>query len=236
MPPPPDGGERHILLGRRIVPYKLTRSSRRTLGLSIDQRGLRVGAPRSTSLSEIERFIVKNGDWVLRKLDEWQAGQIAPLVVRDGSVLPVLGEPHEVRVITGANRSRWEQGRLVLEARPDADLRLLARRALQRRALDCFTARVQEYAPRVGRPAPRVALSSAQTRWGSCSMRSGIRLNWRLVHFRIALVDYVAVHELAHLLHMNHSAQFWSVVEHVLPDYRRARDELKRLAATCPQI
>ncbi|MEW5890880.1 MAG: M48 family metallopeptidase, partial [Pseudomonadota bacterium] len=62
------------------------------------------------------------------------------------------------------------------------------------------------------------------------------RLNWRLIHFRLDLIDYVAVHELAHLVHMNHSARFWSVVEGVFPGYRQARDELKKLAAACPQL
>ncbi len=238
LPPAPEARERHILLGRRIVAYQLTRSSRRTLGLTIDQRGLRVGAPRHAAIAEIEGFIAKNAAWVLKKLDEWQsAAQPAQLVVRDGAWLPVLGEEHQVRVVPGANRSRWEERRLVLEARIDADLRLLARRALQRRALECFTARVAAYAPRIiGRPLPPVALSNAQTRWGSCSLQSGIRLNWRLIHFRLELIDYVAVHELAHLVHMNHSPRFWSVVEGVFPAYRQAREELKQLAATCPQL
>lgn len=237
LPPAPEARERHIVLGGTLVAYKLVRSRRRTVGMTIDQRGLRVGAPRSATLADIESFITKNGAWVLRKLREWQGAQRAPvIVVRDGGSVPVLGEEHVLSVVQGRNRARWEHRRLILEARADADLRALARKALQRRALECFGERLAHYAPRVGRGTPRLALSNAQTRWGSCSFATGVRLNWRLIHFRLPLVDYVVVHELAHLAEMNHSPRFWSLVEAVLPDYRDARAELKWLAATCPQL
>ena len=83
-------------------------------------------------------------------------------------------------------------------------------------------------------PLPRLTLSAARTRWGSCSLRSGIRLNWRLIHFPLHVIDYVVAHELAHLREMNHSPRFWSVVGQLYSDYRAARDELKALAAHCP--
>ncbi|NCV71165.1 MAG: M48 family peptidase, partial [Betaproteobacteria bacterium] len=71
----------------------------------------------------------------------------------------------------------------------------------------------------------RWQLSSARTRWGSCNAKSVIRLNWRLIHKDPMLIDYVVVHELAHLKELNHSPRFWAIVESVLPDYR----ERKRL-------
>jgi len=140
-----------------------------------------------------------------------------------------------VRVEPGANRVRWMGDILVLQARPDADLRHLAERALRKRALEVFTERMAVYGLMVDRPIPPLALSSAHTRWGSCS-QTGIRLSWRLIHFPLWLIDYVVVHELAHLVEMNHSSRFWAVVESMYPNYRAARDELKRLAPVCPQI
>lgn len=96
--------------------------------------------------------------------------------------------------------------------------------------------RAAHHAAQLQRPLPRVALSNAQTRWGSCSEKSGIRLSWRLIHAPPRLLDYVVAHEMAHLVEMNHSPRFWKVVERLCPDYRAARDELRRLAATCPQL
>jgi predicted metal-dependent hydrolase len=234
---PPAEQTRHIQLGTRIVDYRLIRSSRRTLGMTIDQRGLRVGASPRTSLADIERFLRHNAASVLKKLDEWHGhGQARHLAICDGALIPVLGEECVVRIEPGANRVRWVGHTLILQARPDADLRQLARRALRDRALEVFGERVAHYAARLQRPLPRVALSNAQTRWGSCSEKTGIRLSWRLIHAPPRLLDYVVAHEMAHLVEMNHSPRFWKVVERLCPDYRSARDELRRLAATCPQI
>lgn len=234
---PPAAQTRHIQLGTRIVDYRLIRSSRRSLGMTIDQRGLRVGASPRTSLADIERFLRQNAAWVLKKLDEWHGhGQARHLAVCDGARIPLLGGECVVRIEPGADRVRWAGHTLILQARPAADLRQLARRALRERALDLFAERVAHYAAVLNRPLPRVALSNAQTRWGSCSEKTGIRLSWRLIHAPPRLIDYVVAHEMAHLVEMNHSPRFWKVVERLCPDYRAVRDELRRLAATCPQL
>ena len=73
----------------------------------------------------------------------------------------------------------------------------------------------------------RLALSSAQTRWGSASADGSIRLNWRLVHLPMSTIDYVVAHELAHLRHMDHSPRFWDVVRSVMPDYEVVRSGLR---------
>jgi predicted metal-dependent hydrolase len=91
-------------------------------------------------------------------------------------------------------------------------------------------------AAQLGQPLPPLALSAARTRWGSCSVRSGIRLNWRLIHLPPELIDYVIAHETAHLIEMNHSPRFWAVVETLHPDWRTSRQELKRLGAALPLI
>ena len=87
----------------------------------------------------------------------------------------------------------------------------------------------------MGLQEPPLTLSSARTRWGSCSLKSGIRLNWRLIHFPLAVLDYVVIHELAHLREMNHSRRFWAVVAEACPEYRTRREQLKALANHCPQ-
>ncbi|MGI4855859.1 MAG: M48 family metallopeptidase [Janthinobacterium lividum] len=94
-----------------------------------------------------------------------------------------------------------------------------------------FAERLALHAPRVGVRFKAFALSSAKTRWGSCTSAGNIRLNWRLVHFPLDVLDYVVIHELAHLREMNHSPRFWAVVEGVMPDYQRLRALLKQPAA-----
>lgn len=232
--------EAHIVLAGRLVAYTLRRDRRR-LAMRIDERGLSVGAPRFLPHAEIERFIRAHGEWVLAKLDEF-AARVAPrhLPIRDGAHLPVLGENVRVRVTAGANRGYWqrhaESEELWLAARPQADLARLARRALQRRAIEHFAPRLARMAKRLDLPPPPLALSSARTRWGSCSAISGIRLNWRLIHLPAELIDYVIAHEAAHLVEMNHGPRFWALVERLFPDWRAARAELKRQGALLPLV
>lgn len=237
LPRPESGNRRHIHLGACIVDYRLIRSRRRSIGMIIDHRGLRVGAPHAVALADIEAFLRSNAKWVLRKLDEWRYVQHPrQLFVRDGATLPLLGVEWRIRVIGGINRVRFDEPEVVLEARRTADLRPLLMRGLRVRALDLFRERLVQYAPSVGCAPPPLVLSNAQTRWGSCSEKTGIRLNWRLIHLPLRLIDYVVAHELAHLVEMNHSPRFWSVVERLYPDYAAARAELKVHASAMPQF
>jgi len=232
--PPPEARTRQLLIGGRIVDYRLKTGARR-LSMTIDERGLRIGAPRRIALTEIEAFVQGHGDWVLKKLGELaHASRPRHLTIKDGARLPLLGGDAEVRVLPGANRVRWIADILVLEARPEADLALLATRALQKRALTHFAGRLTHFTGQLDLAAPKLGLSSAHTRWGSCSRQGGIRVNWRLIHLPAHLGDYVVAHEVAHLLEMNHSRRFWDVVGSVYPDWKAARAELKQRATSLP--
>lgn len=236
-PATPAPRQRHVLVGPRIVAYELRQGDRRRLSLRIDERGLRVGSPRNLSIADIEAFICSHGEWVVAKLDEYAIRHVRRhLAIRDGQKLPVLGDETLVRVGTGNNRFRWTEDALELAARADADLDALARRALKARALEIFTERLIHFAPRMGHDVPALGLSSARTRWGSCSRETGIRLNWRLIHLPLELVDYVVVHELAHLTEMNHSRRFWVEVGRGCPDWQARRRALQQRGAEIPII
>jgi predicted metal-dependent hydrolase len=98
---------------------------------------------------------------------------------------------------------------------------------LQGEAKRLFGERLAIYAEKLGVNYRAYALSSAATRWGSCSSDGKIRLNWRLIHFPLSIIDYVVAHELAHLREMNHSPRFWETVESIFPEFREARQTLK---------
>ena len=98
---------------------------------------------------------------------------------------------------------------------------------LMRQAKAVFIARLNEFAPPIGVQWRKLTLSSASTRWGSASTSGSIRLNWRLIHFSQAIIDYVVVHELSHLQVMDHSPRFWATVRAVLPNYAQLRSQLK---------
>jgi predicted metal-dependent hydrolase len=98
---------------------------------------------------------------------------------------------------------------------------------LMRQAKALFVERLNHYAPQLGVQWQRVSLSSAATRWGSASANGAIRLNWRLVHHKRDVIDYVVAHELSHLRVMDHSPRFWETVQSVMPDYAQRRRILK---------
>jgi len=231
---------RLIRLGERDIAVLLRRSARRTFALQIDERGVRVSVPQLARESDIERFVAGNGRWLLDKLAarrERHAEQLFEPV--DGAGFSVLGELCRLRLEAGGRRGRWRAApdgveELVLD--PAQEPRTAMIRALRKRALTWFSERVAEYCFRSRRPVPPVRLSSARTRWGSCSAGSGIRLHWRLIHLPPALIDYVVAHEVAHLTEMNHSPRFWAVVDSLYPGWKAAREALRKAALTLPII
>lgn len=238
-PSPRDGELRRLVLGERVVHYTLRRGRRRSIGLTIDQRGLRVGAPARATLAEIETLIRKHADWVAKHLDTWRLKQVPPAVgIESGAVIPVQGLPRSLRIEpAGRDSFLWDtQGHLVLlSARPDHRVALLER-ALHQRAREVFSERLHLYAPKLGVIVPPMHLSNARTRWGSCSRRTGIRLHWRLIHAPLDLIDYVVCHELAHLREMNHTVRFWAEVEKIYPNWQAARKALRGFADTLPRF
>lgn len=226
-----------IRLGARDVIYLLKRSARRSFALQVDHRGVRVAVPWLATQAEIDRFIRDHGDWLLEKL----AARTPPptLNITDGASIPLLGEACRLRLGDSARGSRWRRGldgieELVLPATSDVRKSLV--RALRARALPWFGERVAEFCFRLGRPVPPVRLTSARTRWGSCSSRGGIRLHWRLIHLPPELIDYVVAHEVAHLAEMNHSPRFWAVVAGLYPDWKAARLRLREAGRELPVI
>ncbi|MBL8429166.1 MAG: M48 family metallopeptidase [Dechloromonas sp.] len=239
MPPitPPEPA-RSIVIGGLPVAYQLRRSQRRTIGLTVDHRGLRVGAPTRARIGDIETLIHEHGQWVLDKLAAWRdrPAQVK-LAITNGTVLSILGEPLTV-AFTDVGRNRWQFGPGTLYLRPDGThpASELLEKALREKARTVFTERLAVHAPLIGVATPPLRLSSARTRWGSCSHRGGIALNWRLVLMPLAIVDYVVCHELAHLREMNHSPRFWAEVEKLCPDWRQLRLELRQLAPNLPRL
>jgi predicted metal-dependent hydrolase len=107
---------------------------------------------------------------------------------------------------------------------------------LKTQALASLTPRAAHYAAHLDVAPPLVALSNARSQWGVCTEDGTIRLSWRLVHLEPALADYVVAHEVAHLVEMNHSKRFWSLLAKLYPDWRRARHQLELAGASLPII
>lgn len=222
---------RRLALRERAVDYVLVRRrGRRGVGLKVDENGLTVSAPSTMPLARIESVVRDSESWVLRKVEEWSARQVPAVRWRDGAALPFLGDALVLRLHAAGRPGAEREGtELLVKAPPDAGepaIRSTVVGWYKRVALAFLSERVASLAERAGVAPPRVFLSSAMARWGSCNSRREVRLAWRLVKAPPALVDYVVCHELAHLRHMNHSRAFWAEVERQCPDYRALRRQL----------
>lgn len=233
--PPPAPEQRSIELSGQNIPYILKRSAgRRSVGLRIDHRGLTVSVPMQASDTWLHGVLREKADWVVDKLGSWQSRQTVTQNWADGEALPFRGETLRLRVVAGRRPSVTHSADVLTVQMVDPGNAAAIERAVtawyRRQAVLLFDECVAFYAERMGVSPKEVKLSSARTRWGSCTSRGVVRLNWRLVRLSLDLVDYVVVHELAHLREMNHSAAFWQVVESACPDYAERRKALKRHA------
>ncbi|HLX03189.1 MAG TPA: SprT family zinc-dependent metalloprotease [Trinickia sp.] len=236
-PPAPDGSRmRRLTINGRTLDYRLKRSSRRTIGFSIDGSGLSITAPRWVTLADIEVAIVEKERWIFAKLAEWQTRveqrALPRIDWKEGAQIPYLGKPVSLTLASphGALAFDAERASLALALPAHAEEQQIKDRVqgwLQGEAKRLFGERLAIYADKLGVNFRAYALSSAATRWGSCSSDGKIRLNWRLIHFPLSIIDYVVAHELAHLREMNHSPRFWQTVESIFPEFREARHTLK---------
>lgn len=220
-------------LGEGHVDYVLVRKrGRRGIAMKVDGSGLTVSAPSTMALARIEEFVRGNESWIVRKVAEWSSRRVPTIAWVEGAMLPWLGGALRLTLATAPRASARRLGDALLVTTRD-NLPESIRRATvawyRRVALEVLAPRVEAIARHAGVAPPRVFMSSAMARWGSCNSRREVRLAWRLVKAPADLVDYVICHELAHLRHMNHSAAFWAEVERLCPGHRELR---KRLFAT----
>lgn len=219
--------------GERIAFRIRTSARRRTLAVEIAAGGdVEIAAPAGCPHLIIQAFARQYAAWILRKRRELAAARARPQpVLADGARLPWLGQWLTLRLQDLERGCRVEciENNLWVPALGPERLRGVIEHWYRRSARVVALRRLAHFAPQVGRRPAALHIRGQRTRWGSCSARRVVSLNWRLTQAPIAFLDYVVVHELCHLLEPNHSARFWAAVERVLPDYRARRAGLARL-------
>ena len=221
------------IIGGRIVCYEL-RQCRRRLSIKIDDRGMRVSAPKSISSKTIHAFLEKNTEWILKQLSRFDQ-KPAPLVAKDGEIFSLLGSSFTLCLAKQKQKPFLSQENctLTLFIPKNQNPKKCFKKALMDFAKSYFTERVAHFSPKIQSTIPPIRLSSARTLWGSCSLKN-IRFNWRLIHLSEDIIDYVIAHELAHLKEMNHSKHFWAEVERLYPPWKQAEQNLHEKAAGIP--
>lgn len=214
---------------------RLIRSRRRTLSLEVRRdASLVVRAPLSLHESFIHDFIRKKAKWIFKKQQEFNVKgpqQSGCKPVREGEIFLRLGERHSLKMNAGRLRKvELKDGCLHLPHQKTKEAARLLEEWYRREALRLIAPRAASYAETRGLRYRSISITGARGRWGSCSSGGRLNFSWRLIQAPGEVVDYVVVHELAHLKHKNHSKKFWAEVAVMMPEYQMHEQWLKKNA------
>ena len=223
-----DAGE--IDLGHAVLPVTLRCDRRaRRLTLRLVPGGVRVTAPSRRHLRQARALVEQRRDWLAARLAE----RPTPVPFAYGTVLPVAGEAREVvRAPSARWAARLVPGRIETGGADEAGVARRVERLLRAEALASLTAASDGYAAALGLPPCPVAVRETRSRWGSCSSGGTLSYAWRLILAPPGVLAYVAAHECAHRVHLDHSPAFWSVVGRLRPGFRAEDAWLKRNGAS----
>ncbi len=216
--------------GNRTIDFEIRRSPRRkkTVEIAVRPGDVRVYAPADTPTDQLQGFVVDRGDWILERLDQAQAP--GNQGVQEGQLMPFLGRAlpvrHEESTTISGPAVRLEEDGFTVEVPPCLDDRERTHGITQAfvswynaRAWETVPETVDRWRPQLGQGTRfRVLIRDQRRRWGSCAHDGTLRFNWRVVMLAPPLIDYVVVHELAHLTIKGHPPEFHQRVADALPD------------------
>jgi len=214
-----------------MITYTLIRSNRKTLALHIKNGIVEARAPLHLSTKEIDKFVLSKDKWIKSKLSksiEIKAKRES-FKLQYGDKLTYRGNEYPIIAKTG-NRAGFENG--VFFMPPDLSsyhIKFTCECVYKLLARYDITQKVKHFSKLMNVKPIAIKINSAKTRWGSCSTRKTLNFSWRLIIADDDLIDYVIVHELAHMMQMNHSDKFYDIVEKMMPDYKSREKRLKEL-------
>jgi predicted metal-dependent hydrolase len=231
--------QRTISLHGTPLTYLLNNSARaKRVRISVSDAGVTLVLPVGLSIRDGEAFLLKNSDWVLQQLErrqKQQAKKSRPPLPKD--VLLLRGKPVRVEFVEEPGRlarARVEERSDHLYVHIPMGKKMVVPQVLDRWLRELARTEIQETVARLSarmHVSPKtVAIRDQRTRWGSCSSSGTLSFNWRLIMVPPAVMEYVAVHELAHMTVPNHSADFWHLVAQYYPAYKEARSWLRKNA------
>jgi predicted metal-dependent hydrolase len=236
----PPTEQRSITLQGRAIPYLLKETQRSTrIRISVSDVGVTLIIPSGYPIRDGENFLHRNADWVLQQLEKHQkrTAKTQRKTLPD-DVLLLRGIPTQVVVIEEPARKlrpRVDEAGGKLIIRIPVGAAGVVPTGLEGYLRDLATARTRElvesFASRMGVRPKAITIRDQRTRWGSCSSSGTLSFNWRLIMVPPTIMEYVVIHELAHMIQPNHSDQFWAVVVQFYPAYKEARSWLRKNAS-----
>ncbi len=209
---------------------QIVRSKRKTLAIIIKNDGaLIVRAPMRTTDQRIKEFVEEHHAWIEKKQAEIKSiVLLSPKQYVPGEMFMFLGESHPLEIVKDQEKYLVLNGSFKLAEKAANRAETVFARWYREQAKQILKERVDLYASQYGFQYQGIKITSAKTRWGSCSSKGSLNFSWRLIGAPLEQVDYVVVHELVHTIHHNHSKRFWKSVEKVIPDYKERKKWLRK--------
>jgi len=201
------------------------------MGIYIKNGNVEVRAPLRCPKSEIDKFVTSKEKWIRNKLagSEVKTQLKESFAVNYGGEIYLRGKKYPIKAKAGKLSGFDGESFYMPDSLNAGNIKDICIKIYRQYAKAHIIKRVNLYANQMGTYPIAVKINSAKTRWGSCSNKKSINFTWRLIMADDDVIDYVVVHELAHLTEMNHSQRFWAVVEKELPNYKECRVKLKEL-------
>ena len=211
--------------------YHLTRSARKTVAIAIRNGVVYVRAPFYLPKKNIDQFVFEKLPWINKTVDKQnvQIEERKSFVVDYGGVLIFRGKPYPINPCDGRYAEYDDEALHMPQGLSPLQIKATCVRLYKILAQMHISKRVAFFAKKMKVEPAAIKINSATKRWGSCSSQGSLNFAWRLIMADDAVIDYVVVHELAHILEMNHSTRFWIIVQRMLPDYQQRQNQLKEL-------
>jgi predicted metal-dependent hydrolase len=210
---------------------KVIHSKRKSFSLIVDKEGeLLVRAPNGATRRQVQEIVEAHRDWILKKQAEIikKNQDLRPPRFTEGEAFWFLGQLYPLTVVEDAPHALHLNGHFILAQRYASQAQAVFEAWYKAQARRVLKERVDHWAKQYGLRYASIRITAARTRWGSCSSKDSLNFSWRLIMAPLEVVDYVVVHELAHLKQRNHSKAFWAEVARMLPTYQQHRQWLKK--------
>ena len=236
-----------VTFGDTTIEYVVRRSKRRkkTVEIALRDGGVRVAAPARITDDQVRDFVLSRASWIIEKLEEERSSREKALRFVSGETLPYMGRDVTLAVKPADIRKpsvEFDHSKLAVstprelvdDARYDG-IREAIVEWYRARASVRLAEYVDRWWGRLGKGSrSRILIGDQKRRWGSCAADGTLRFNWRVMMLEPSLIEYVVVHELAHLTHHNHSADYWALVSSMLPDVQQRRQRIREAGRRLP--
>lgn len=230
-----------IEIGNRKINYTITRSNRRTIGISVSlKHGVRISAPKRISDKQIAEVVNEKADWILNKLSYLESikSEVPKINFTDGEKFSVLGKEYTLKINVSPPMSSssvtLSDNLIIVNLTEDNACNLSD--SVRKHLIDWYknyakvivAQRIEHFSKLMNVVPRNLVIKELKSIWGSCTPKNTININWKIIMAPLEIVDYLVVHELTHIKIKNHSKQFWQMAESIYPNVKTCSKWLKQ--------